>query len=96
MESDVVVNLGTALSIIGVMLALFARVDRRIDGVEERVDGVDKRIGGLARDVVDVKVSVARIEGYLEARDRFMPGVKDRPASEPAGEPPATGFRHTG
>ena len=82
MEADVVVNLGTALSIIGVMLALFARVDKRIDV--------------LARDVVDVKVSVARIEGYLEARDRFPPGGKDRPASEPAGEPPATGFRHTG
>lgn len=89
MEADVVVNLGTALSIIGVMLALFARVDKKIDGV-------DKRIDGLARDVVDVKVSVARIEGYLEARDRFTPGGKDRPASEPAGEPPATGFRHTG
>ena len=66
MGTDVVVNLGTAIATIGVMVALYVRVDRRIDRLDAKFDG-------LARDVVDVKVSVARIEGYLESRDGFTP-----------------------
>lgn len=143
MEADVVVNLGTAIATIGVMVALFVRVDKRIDGVEMRIDRLDSKfetkfdktdvrfdkmdarfeerfdrvdvrfdkmdakfearfhrtdakIDDMARDIVDVKVSVARIEGFLEAREGFIPVGTNRPGSEPTAEQPATGYRQTG
>ena len=62
MAADVLVDLGTGMAIIGVMIALFLRADSRIDKVDAKFDA-------MAQDIVDVKVSVARIEGYLHARD---------------------------
>ncbi|WP_159498962.1 hypothetical protein [Microbacterium sp. 18062] len=58
----------------GVEEKLSARIDgveeklsARIDGVEEklgaRIDKVDARIGGVERELVEVKIAVARIEG---------------------------------
>ena len=136
MEADVVVNLSTAIATIGVMVALFVRIDKRIDGVEMRIDRLDSKfetkfdkmdvrfgerfdrvdvrfdkmdgkfearfhrtdakIDAMARDIVDVKVSVARIEGFLEAREGFIPVGTNRPGSEPTAEQPATGYRQTG
>ena len=151
MEADVVVNLSTAIATIGVMVALFVRIDKRIDGVEMRIDRLDSKfetkfgktdvrfdkmdarfedieagvegrfdradarfgerfdrvdvrfdkmdgkfeagfhrtdakIDAMARDIVDVKVSVARIEGFLEAREGFIPVGTNRPGSEPTAE----------
>ena len=55
---NLIAELGTGATIIGVVAALLIRLDTKIDAV--------------ARDVVDVKVSVARIEGHLGARDVFV------------------------
>ena len=82
MEVDVVINLGTALTTIGVMVALFVRVDKRIDG--------------LAREMVDVKVSVARIEGHLETRSRYKRAGDGRFVPEVAADHPSTGHIQTG
>lgn len=57
---NLIAELGTGATIIGVVTALLIRLDNKIDAV--------------ARDVVDVKVAVARIEGHLGARDGFMTG----------------------
>ena len=103
MAADVLVNLGTGMAIIGVMIALFLRADSRIDKVdaksdarfdkvdarfdkvdaksESRFEKMDTKFDAMARDLADVKVSVARIEGYLQARDGFAPAGTDRPAS---------------
>lgn len=89
MEVDVVVNLGTALTTIGVMVTLFVRVDKRIDGVDTRIDG-------LARELVDVKVSVARIEGHLDARSGYMRAGDGRFVPEAAADHPSTGHLQTG
>lgn len=136
MPADVLVDLGTAMAIIGVMIGLFLRADSRIDKldakfesrfdrmdakfesrfgkVDERFDKVDERFekmdakfesrfdrmdakfDAMAQDIVDVKVSVARIEGYLHARDGFAPAVRDRPASQPDVDQPPAGYRQTG
>ena len=118
MAADVLVNLGTGMAIIGVMIALFLRADSRIDKVdaksdarfdkvdarfdkvdaksESRFEKMDTKFDAMARDLADVKVSVARIEGYLQARDGFAPAGTDRPASQPDIENPPTGYRQTG
>ena len=50
----------------------------------------------MAADIVEIKVSVARIEGYLEARDGFRPAGADRRASSPTVEQETVGYRQTG
>ena len=89
MEPDVlnlIAVLGTGLAIIGVNLAvsiaLYIRLDTKIDGV--------------ARDVVDVKVSVARIEGHLEARDGFTAARSLASDSESDAEMASAEFRQVG
>src|SRR5690606_11355669 len=54
----------------GVEERLGARIDgveKRIDGVEKRIEGVEKRIGAridsVARELVEVKIGLARLEG---------------------------------
>lgn len=84
-----VVNLGTALTTIGVMVTLFVRVDKRIDGVDTRIDG-------LARELVDVKVSVARIEGHLDARSGYKRAGDGRFVPEAAADHPSTRRPQTG
>ena len=136
MAPDVLVDLSTAIAIIGVMIALFLRTDRKIDEVdaksesrlgeaearsesrfdkvdarfekmdskfESRFDKVDARFekmdskfDSMAQDIVEIKVSVARIEGYLQARDGYAPGGRDRPASRPDVDQPPGGYRQTG
>ena len=89
MAADVLVDLGTGMAIIGVMIALFLRADSRIDKMDAKFDV-------MAQDLVDVKVSVARIEGYLQARDGFAPGARDRPAARPDVDQPPAGYHQTG
>ena len=122
MAADVLVDLGTGMAIIGVMIALFLRADSRIDKLdakyesrfdktdakyesrfdktdakyESRFDKLDAKFDVMAQDLVDVKVSVARIEGYLQARDGFTPGARDRPAARPDVDQPPAGYRQTG
>ncbi|MCY4372063.1 MAG: hypothetical protein OXF41_22145 [bacterium] len=100
MPIDVLVDLGTGMAIIGVMITLFVRVDSRIDKVdakfESRFDRMDAKFDAMAQDVVGVKVSVARIEGYLQARDGFGPAGSDQPVSQPDTDQPPTSYRQTG
>lgn len=143
MAPDALVDLSTAVAIIGVMIALFLRADRRIDEVEARSDSrfdkvdarfdkmdskfesrfekmdsdfgsrfdkvdarfekmdskfgkMDSKFDFMAQDIVEIKVSVARIEGYLQARDGYAPGGRDRPASRPDVDQPPGGYRQTG
>ena len=100
MAADVLVDLGTGMAIIGVMIALFLRADSRIDKLdakyESRFDKTDAKFDAMAQDIVDVKVSVARIEGYLHARDGFTPDARDRPVSQPDIDQPPAGYRQTG
>ena len=60
MAVDVLVDLSTEMAIIGVMIGLFLRAERRTDEVEarfeSRFDKVDERFGSMARDLVEVKV----------------------------------------
>ena len=60
----------------------FDKVDSRFEKMEARFDRMDAKfetkIDAIARDLVDVKVSVARIEGYLESQGGFLPAGKDR------------------
>ena len=112
MEADVLVDLGTGMAIIGVMIALFLRADSRVDKVdskfesrfdkvdskfESRFDKMDSKVEAMASHVVDVKVSVARIEGYLQARDGYAPPGKDQAwfTGLTSIRPPA-GYRQTG
>ena len=53
----------------------------------------ETKIDAIARDLVDVKVSVARIEGYLESQGGFLPAGKDRTSPEPDTEERTTGYR---
>ena len=39
------------------------RIDSRIDRVESRIDRIEVTLNGVAEDVVELKVSVARLEG---------------------------------
>lgn len=70
MAVDVLVDLSTAMAIIGVMIGLFLRAERGTDEVEarsesrlgevearfeSRFDKVDERFGSMARDLVEVK-----------------------------------------
>ena len=100
MPVDVLVDLGTGMAIIGVMITLFVRVDSRIDKVdakfESRFDRTDAKFDAMAQDVVEVKVSVARIEGYLQARDGLRPAGSDQPVSQPDIDQPPTSYRQTG
>ena len=100
MTAYVLVDLGTGMAIIGVMIVLFLRADSRIDKLdakfESKIDKVDAKFDVMARDVVDVKISVARIEGYLQARDGFAPSAGDRPVSRPDVDQPPSGYRQTG
>lgn len=83
MTADVLVDLGTGMAIIGVMIVLFVRAGSRIDNLdakfESRLDKMDAKSDAMARDVVDVNISVARIEGYSQARNGFSPSSGDRP-----------------
>ena len=65
---------GMSMTTIGVVSALFVRLDRRIDGVYHKLDA---KMSNLVEDVVDLRVAVARIEGYLEARDGFATAAVD-------------------
>ena len=67
---------GMSMSTIGVVIALFIRLDGR-------VAGVDARVGDLQRDNSDLKAAVSRIEGYLAARDGFGTAGAD-PAPAPS------------
>lgn len=100
MAADVLVDLGTGVAIIGVMITLFLRAGSRSDKLdakfESRFDKVDAKFDGMSSDLVDVKVSVARIEGYLQARDGFAPAMRDRPASQPDVDEPPAGYRQSG
>ena len=111
MPAAVLVDLSTAMAVIGVMIALFLRADRRIDQAEarfesrvgeveakfeSRFDKVDARFESVARDLVEVKVSVARIEGYLQAGEGFRPAGRDRHASRPDLDEPPTTYRQAG
>ena len=125
MAADVLVDLGTGVAIIGVMITLFlraesrsdkldakfesrfdkvdarfekmdAKFESRFDKVDARFEKMDAKFDGMSSDLVDVKVSVARIEGYLQARDGFAPAVRDRPASQPDVDEPSAGYRQTG
>ena len=93
MAADVLVDLGTGMAIIGVMIVLFLRADSRIDKVDAKFES---RFDAMAQDIVDVKVSVARIEDYLHARDGFTPSGSDRPVSQPDIDQPPAGYRQTG
>ena len=79
--ADVLVMLiaivGMSMATIGVVIALFVRLDRRIDGVYNKLDA---RIGNLGQDGVELKVAVARIESYLQARGGFVTAAADPPA----------------
>ena len=76
---NLIAVLGSATTTIGVMIALYVRLDTKIDNaksdLDTKIDSVksdlDTKIDGVARDVVEVKVAVARIEGYLEAGGSF-------------------------
>lgn len=125
---NLIAVLGSATTTIGVVIALYVRLDTKIDNVKSdldtkidsvksdleakldtkvdrvheqldtKIDGIhaklDTKIDGVARDVVEVKVAVARIEGYLEAGGSF---TRARPAS-PRGETTdaPTEYRRTG
>lgn len=93
MEVDVAVNLGSALATIAVMVALFVRVDKRIDGVDSKFES---KVDAIARDLVDVKVSVARIEGHLDARSGYERAGDGRSVPEPAVDQPPGSYRQTG
>ena len=75
--TDVLVMLvavvGMSMTTIGVVIALYVRLDGRIAGLDAKVDS-------LQRDTADLKAAVARIEGFLAARDGFMAAVADPPA----------------
>lgn len=43
--------------------AQFEKVDSRFEKVDARFEKLDAQLQGLSRDLTDVKVSVARIEG---------------------------------
>ena len=108
MEPDVlnlIAVLGTGVAIIGVNLgvsiALYIRLDTKIDSKIEdcyqRLDQkIDSKVDGLARDVVDIKVSVARIEGHLDARDGFAAARSVRSGSEPDPGQASQEFRQVG
>ena len=122
MPADILVDLGTGMAIIGVMITLFIRVDSKVDRVDSKFDSrfekmdskfdsrfekmdskfesrfekMDSKFDAMAQDLVDVKVSVARIEGYLQARDGFMSAGGDRPASKREAEDPPTSYRQAG
>lgn len=63
---------GKSMTTIGVVIALFVRLDRRIAGL----NGLYHK---LADDITSLQVGMARIEGYLKARDGFMTAVADPP-----------------
>jgi chromosome segregation ATPase len=41
----------------------FERIDERFERIDERFDRVDERFQGLERELTEVKISVARLEG---------------------------------
>ncbi|GAA3900754.1 hypothetical protein [Microbacterium invictum] len=59
------------LTMIGMFIGGFAWVIRRVDvrigrgedRLGERIDGLGERIGGVERELVEVKIGIARIEG---------------------------------
>ena len=93
MEPDVlnlVVVLGTGVAIIGVNLAVSIALYIRLD------TKIDSKVDGVARDVLDIKVAVARIEGHLEARDGFTAARSVHSGSEPDPEQDSQEFRQVG
>ena len=103
---NLIAVLGSATTTIGVVVALYVRLDTKIDNaksdleakLDTKIDGVyeklDTKIDGVARDVVEVKVAVARIEGYLEAGGSFTRAHHASPQGETAEVP--TEYRRTG
>ena len=68
----------TLVSIIGAILAAFGFLHREM---RRGFDRVDEKFDSMSEDVTDLKVSVARIEGYLGIG---IPGTgKQREAAEP-------------
>lgn len=65
---------GMSMTTIGVVIALFVRLDRRIAGL----DGLYHKLAG---DITSLQVGMARIEGYLKARDGYAGTARDGPAS---------------
>ena len=100
MDSDLAVVLiaivGMAMTTIGVVIAMFVRLDRRIDRLDSKIDSVyhqldpkidgvydklDSKADSLTSNVVDLQQRFSRIERFLEARDGFTPAAGDSPAS---------------
>jgi len=125
MRTEVIVNLSTALTTIAVMVALYVRLNKRLEGVDRKFEGVEKQINlldkkidsnhgkldstidkldlkwegrfdSITRNLVDVKILVARIEGFLEAQYGFTPTLKGPTLTEPAAEEPAPSYQRTG
>ncbi|WP_298862477.1 hypothetical protein [uncultured Microbacterium sp.] len=49
--------------IVGGFAWMLHQMDARFDKVDERFDKVDERFAEMSRDVTDLKVAVARLEG---------------------------------
>lgn len=90
---SLIAELGTGAAIIGVITALLIRLDNKIDRVHDKLD---TKIDFVALDVVDLKVSVARIEGHLEASDGFTATRPVRSDPETDAEQASPEYRQVG
>lgn len=72
------------------------KIDSKVGDCYQKIDKLDSKVDDLARDVVDIKVAVARIEGHLDARDGFTPAQSVRSGSEPDPEQASQEFRQVG
>ncbi len=145
MQTDVFVNLATALATIAVVITVFIRLDHKdkarfdkldqklsnkIDKLDQKlntksdtntdkldekldtkihkldekldtkIDKLDRKWEGkferITRDLFEVKISVARIEGFLESHFGVSPPTKSRPVPEPGTEEATTSHDQRG
>ena len=78
MSAELIGILSVGVALGGLLIALQARTDKRLDGFEKRLDGFEKRLDGFGQELAGLRVElralgerVARLEGLIEGSGLF-------------------------
>ena len=71
MSAELIGILSVGVALGGLLIALQARTDKRLDGLEKRLDGFGQELGGLRVELRALGERVARLEGLIEGSGLF-------------------------
>ena len=71
MSAELIGILSVGVALGGLLIALQARTDKRLDGFEKRLDGFGQELAGLRVELRALGERVARLEGLIEGSGLF-------------------------